>query len=53
VAAARARYGKGHVFISGPHPEASRYWPPTWDPDGLDNDLAVEMIREVAGRPGR
>jgi glutamine amidotransferase-like uncharacterized protein len=51
VAAARAHYGKGKVFISGPHPEASAYWPPTYDPDGIDNDLAIQMIQYVARRP--
>lgn len=52
VAAARANYGAGRVYISGPHPEA----PPIWseedgisDPDGNDIDLAAEMISWAAG----
>jgi len=51
VAAARAYYGNGKVFISGVHPEANKYWPPTYDPDGLDQDLAIGMIQEVAALP--
>ena len=51
-AAVRGRFGKGEVFISGVHPEASADWPPTWDPDGPDVDLAEGMIREVAAVPG-
>ncbi|MBC7693101.1 MAG: hypothetical protein H7222_15160 [Methylotenera sp.] len=51
TAAARSHYGKGEVFISGVHPEADQYWQPTYDPDGLDQDLAITMLREVAKRP--
>lgn len=51
VAAARGTYGKGKVFLSGIHPEANKYWPPTYDPDGLDQDLAVSMINYVAALP--
>ena len=51
VAAARAAYGRGKVFISGVHPEASGTWPPTRDPDGLDQFLAIGMIQEVAAVP--
>ena len=48
IAAARAPYGKGRVFISGVHPEAPTWW---WqgtsvtDPDGSDVAYAVEMIK--------
>lgn len=51
IAVARSHYGKGEVFISGVHPEANSDWPPTYDPDGPDVDLAVGMIREVAAVP--
>ena len=39
--------GKGLVVISGPHPEAPQGWRSTagYDVDGLDYDLAVDMIR--------
>jgi glutamine amidotransferase-like uncharacterized protein len=51
VAVVRSHYGKGEVFISGVHPEANSDWPPTYDPDGSDTDLAIGMIREVAAVP--
>ena len=47
VAAARTAYGKGRVFITGLHPEASQKWRDASeivDPDGTDFDLAVDMI---------
>jgi glutamine amidotransferase-like uncharacterized protein len=51
AAVVKSHYGKGEVFISGVHPEANSDWPPTYDPDGSDVDLAVGMIREVAALP--
>lgn len=51
VAAARATYGSGRVFISGPHPEAPAVWTKEDginDPDGPDLDLAIEMVRWAA-----
>lgn len=51
VAAARATYGKGRVFISGPHPEAPAVWTTEdgiHDPDGPDLDLAEQMVRWAA-----
>ncbi|MBC7396277.1 MAG: hypothetical protein H7333_02445 [Bdellovibrionales bacterium] len=51
VAAARAPYGKGRVFISGPHPEAPEVWTEednVKDPDGSDRDLAIEMVQWAA-----
>lgn len=48
LAAGKARYGKGKVVISGVHPEALQDWWPEEDPDGLDIDLASEMILEAA-----
>ena len=50
VAAARATYGKGKVFVTGLHPEAPQDWRDYYhlnDPDGSDEDLAVEMINWV------
>ena len=47
VAAARTTYGKGRVFISGPHPEAPLWWSSVddiRDPDGSDQEIAVNMI---------
>jgi glutamine amidotransferase PdxT len=47
IAAARTTYGKGRVFLSGPHPEAPAIWSEedgNHDPDGLDHDLATEMV---------
>jgi hypothetical protein len=47
VAAARAPYGKGRVYIAGPHPEAPAIWAEEdglKDPDGSDIDLAAEMV---------
>lgn len=48
AAAGRGKYGKGTVVVTGVHPEALTDWWPTKDPDGLDTDLAAEMIREAA-----
>jgi glutamine amidotransferase-like uncharacterized protein len=45
-------YGLGRVAISGPHPEAPAFWRRYYslhDSDGLDYDIALEMIR-WAGR---
>lgn len=47
-AAIRGNYGLGKVLLSGPHPEALDDWLPVEDPDGLDTDLAVDMIRSAA-----
>jgi glutamine amidotransferase-like uncharacterized protein len=44
--------GMGFVIVSGPHPEA----PPNWqydsgpDPDGLDYDIAIKLIRATLDR---
>lgn len=48
VAAARTHYGKGRVYIAGPHPEAPSWW--SNDPDGSDRDLAGEMMKWAAGQ---
>jgi glutamine amidotransferase-like uncharacterized protein len=47
-AAVRGHFGRGRVFLSGPHPEAGDDWDPTEDPDGLDWDLIGEMLRWAA-----
>ena len=47
VAAARATYGKGRVYVSGAHPEAPALWSSedgNTDPDGSDISLAAGMI---------
>ncbi len=52
VAAARANYGQGRVYIAGPHPEAPAIWSEEdgiFDPDGSDQDLAEEMMLWAAG----
>jgi glutamine amidotransferase-like uncharacterized protein len=49
----RAAYGKGRVYVTGAHPEAPQYWRDYYkivDKDGLDYDLAVEMIRWATGK---
>ncbi|MBS1960521.1 MAG: hypothetical protein JST80_13675 [Bdellovibrionales bacterium] len=58
VAAARAAVGAGRIYISGPHPEAPLWWSTVdrvTDADGIDQDLAINMIRWVArvGSPTR
>jgi len=50
IAAARTTYGKGRVYISGPHPEAPAWWAGNHhDPDGSDRDLAESMMKWSAG----
>jgi glutamine amidotransferase-like uncharacterized protein len=47
AAAVRDRYGKGRVYVTGAHPEAPQNWRDYYrlaDSDGLDYDLAVDMI---------
>ena len=54
VASARSHYGQGKVFVTGFHPEAPQNWRDYYhltDTDGLDHDLAVEMIHWVSGTP--
>ena len=51
VAAARTTFGLGRVFVTGLHPEAPQDWrehPTLDDKDGLDFDLAVDMIHWAA-----
>jgi glutamine amidotransferase-like uncharacterized protein len=54
VAAARSRYGKGRAFVTGLHPEAPQDWRDYYhltDTDGLDHDLAIEMINWASSAP--
>lgn len=47
VASARTVFGKGRVYVTGLHPEAPAIWSEednVHDPDGVDHDLAIEMI---------
>ncbi|WP_409055167.1 BPL-N domain-containing protein [Streptomyces sp. SYP-A7185] len=51
-AAAVARYGKGRVGVSGPHPEADASWykgAGLENPDGIRPDLAYDLIEATAG----
>jgi len=53
VAAARTEAGRGRVFVTGFHPEAPQWWRDfnqLKDSDGLDYDLADEMLRWVMRR---
>ncbi|MBU6154589.1 MAG: hypothetical protein KGP28_09840 [Bdellovibrionales bacterium] len=54
VAAAKSIYGQGRIFVTGLHPEAPQDWREHYemrDPDGLDQDLAVEMLNWVTSSP--
>jgi hypothetical protein len=44
--------GKGYVVVSGPHPEAPQGWRATAgaDPDGLDYDVAIDMIQAALNK---
>jgi glutamine amidotransferase-like uncharacterized protein len=53
VATLRAPFGKGRVIVTGVHPEAPQSWfvgDTKNDPDGLDWDLAREMIAWATGQ---
>lgn len=48
VAGVRGPYGQGRVAVTGFHPEAPAWWRdgvPGTDRDGLDEDIASDMIR--------
>ncbi|MBS1960522.1 MAG: hypothetical protein JST80_13680 [Bdellovibrionales bacterium] len=52
AAAIRASFGKGRVWVTGLHPEAPLNWTEDdseHDPDGIEQFLAVDMIRWAAG----
>lgn len=45
-----SKFGHGKIAVSGPHPEAPEAWRKAdglSDNDGLDYDLALEMLRSV------
>ncbi|MEV0266928.1 BPL-N domain-containing protein [Streptomyces sp. NPDC050617] len=51
-AVAVARYGKGRVGVSGPHPEADASWYERAglnNPDGVRPDLAYDLIKATTG----
>lgn len=51
-ASVRSYYGKGRVYVTGVHPEAPEDWRTYFkliDPDGLDQDVAVEMVHWAIG----
>jgi glutamine amidotransferase-like uncharacterized protein len=48
IAAARSVHGLGRIYVTGLHPEAPQDWRDAYqlkDPDGLDQDLAIQMIQ--------
>lgn len=51
-AISQAYSGKGFVVLTGPHPEAPEGWRNTagTDPDGLDYDIAKELINSALNR---
>jgi glutamine amidotransferase-like uncharacterized protein len=52
-AAIVAAYGKGHVGVTGPHPEADRSWYLDKDlrnPDGYSLDLALDLVATTIGK---
>lgn len=51
INAIETTYGKGRISVSGTHPEAPQWWyddARLVDPDGLDNQLAADMIKWAA-----
>lgn len=51
IASMRASFGKGRVFVTGPHPEAPQSWRDSYrfkDSDGLDYILARQMVQWAA-----
>jgi glutamine amidotransferase-like uncharacterized protein len=52
IAGIYGHFYNGRVSVTGVHPEAPQYWRDdikAGDPDGLDYDLAVDMVRWAAG----
>ncbi len=52
IASIYGNYYQGRVSVTGTHPEAPQYWRDdikASDPDGLDYDLAIDMVRWAAG----
>nr|WP_295899910.1 BPL-N domain-containing protein [uncultured Bdellovibrio sp.] len=53
VAAFMASFGKGHIGLIGPHPEADQEWLDDDDlksPDGVHLDLGIQFIRALQNR---
>ena len=53
VAAMSFKYGAGRVVVSGFHPEAPMAWRAQsglYDADGIDTDLAVDMMKRALGQ---
>lgn len=51
IASVRSQFGGGRVYVTGLHPEAPQSWRNFYkisDVDGLDYDLAVQMIQWAA-----
>lgn len=51
AAALRTTFGKGRVWVTGLHPEAPLRWTveeDMTDPDGIEQDLAAEMVKWAA-----
>lgn len=51
INAVETTYGKGRISVSGTHPEAPQWWyddSEIVDADGLDNQLAADMIKWAA-----
>lgn len=51
ISAVETTFGKGRISVSGTHPEAPQWWydyAQLVDIDGLDNQIAVDMIKWAA-----
>ncbi len=51
-ASVKSTYGRGNVVLTGAHPEAPAWWSTVEkiiDPDGVDHNLAVAMIKMAVG----
>jgi glutamine amidotransferase-like uncharacterized protein len=53
INAVETTFGKGRISVTGTHPEAPQWWyddAELTDKDGLDNQLAAEMIKWAAAK---
>jgi len=51
INAVETTYGKGRISVTGTHPEAPQWWYDDvriLDPDGLDNQIAADMVKWAA-----
>lgn len=56
IAAGVYRYGRGAIGLVGPHPEADQSWydeKSLNDPDGIDADLAHDLIETIMSKSAR